>query len=194
MPAATSENSSDSYVNMGVGRQTYLVNKEGKIDFPVLGEIKVEGYTPDELEHYLRDIISEKYLKGQVVVSVRLLNFRIVVEGEVGRPGTIGVPRDRINLLEAMALAGNMSIYGKRDDVKIYREMADGTLKVIKVDMTKESLLSSPDFYLQQNDVIIVAPNNARADSADMSPQFGMAMSVGSFLMSLITFVIYMSK
>jgi polysaccharide export outer membrane protein len=92
--------------------------------------------------------------------------------------------------LEALTLAGDMTIYGKRDDVRIYRETPDGYIKAIHIDLTKETVLSSPDFFLHQNDMIFVAPMKARAISADM-PQLSMIITLGSFLMTLITFSIY---
>ncbi|GHT14632.1 polysaccharide export outer membrane protein [Bacteroidia bacterium] len=196
VPSATNENSTEDYVNMGVGRQTYLVDKEGNIDFPTLGLIQVTGRTQSELEKYIKSVIISDYLKSKdysnvpCVVTVRLLNFGILIAGEVNRPGRIAISRDHVNVLEALTLAGDMTIYGKRDDVRIYRETPDGNIKAIHLDLTKETILSSPDFYLHQNDMIFVAPMRARAISADM-PQLSTIVTLGSFLMTLITFAIY---
>jgi polysaccharide export outer membrane protein len=196
MPTATGDGSSESYVNLGVGMQTYTVNKDGYIDFPVLGMTKIAGYTRSELEEYFKTRIFENYLKDKKpIVTVRLLNFRITIQGEVNRPGTISVSRDHISLVEALAYAGDMTIFGKRDDIRIYREMPDGQMKIIRVDISKESTLSSPDFYLHQNDVIMVQPNRTRTETADMiSPRFSTAMSLIFSLISLYSFVMYLSR
>jgi polysaccharide export outer membrane protein len=196
MPTATGETSSENYVNFGVGMQTYIVDKEGNIDFPVIGQLRIAGYTRAELEQYIKTLIFEKYLKEKApIVTVRLLNFRIMVQGEVNRPGPISVSRDHINLLEALTLAGDMTILGKRDDIRIVREMPDGTVKIIRVDISKESLMSSPDFYLHQNDMIMVTPNRTRTEAADMlSPRFSTALSLIFSLISLYSFITYLSR
>jgi polysaccharide export outer membrane protein len=190
VPSATSENSTEDYVNMGVGRQTYLVDKDGNIDFPTLGVINVTGYTQSELEKYIKSVITEQYLKVGCVVTVRLLNFGIFLAGEVNRPGRVLIGRDHVSILEALTLGGDMTIYGRRDDVRIYREMPDGTLRAIHLDLTKETILSSPDFFLHQNDMVFVSPMKARAQAVDM-PQLSLIITLGSFLMTLITFSLY---
>jgi polysaccharide export outer membrane protein len=194
-PVATNENSNDNYINTGIGRQTYLVDKEGYIDYPVVGMLKVSGYTPQELEKYLKKTLTneEKYLKVPPIVTVRLLNFKISVQGEVNRPGQIAVNKDHLNIVEALGLAGDMTIYGKRDEVLIIREMPDGSYKFLTLDVSKESLVSSPDFFLHQNDMVLVPPNRSRASSADVGPQLGIIVSISSFVMTLISFVIYLS-
>jgi polysaccharide export outer membrane protein len=193
-PVATTENSSESYINTGIGRQTFLVDKDGYIDYPVAGMLKVSGYTAQELEKYIKKFLSEQYLKTDPVVTVRLLNFRITVQGEVNRPGQISISKDHINLAEALALAGEMTIYGKRDEVLIIREMPDGKYKFLTVDISKDSIVSSPDFFLHQNDMVYVSPNRSRTGSADIGPQLGVIVSVSSFIMTLISFVIYLSR
>ena len=193
VPAATSENSTEDFVSQAVGRQAFMIRKDGTIDFPVLGEIKVAGYTQGELEIRLKELLSET-ITTQQVVTVRLLNFKITVIGEVGRSGEIKVDKDHINLSEALALAGDMTIYGKRDDVRLYRQELDGSYTMHSLDMSREDVISSPHYFLQQNDMIYVMPVKAKTQSADISPMLNVAMGVTSFALSLVTFVLVLTK
>jgi len=192
VPQATAENSGED-INQGIGRQTYLVAKDGTIDFPVIGTIKVVGYTQGELEKYLKKRIMEKLIEPPVI-TVRLLNFSIYITGEVNRPGRIGVDKDNINILEALALAGDMTIYGKRDDIMLKRQNLDGGYTRISLDLSREDIISSPYYFLQQNDELYIKPNNARAQAADISPSLNVILGVGSFMMSLVTFILMLSK
>jgi polysaccharide export outer membrane protein len=189
VPAATTENSSEDNVSQGMGRQAFLINKDGTIDFPVLGLIKVAGYTQGELEKRLKELLSEKLI-APPVVTVRLLNFTITLEGEVGSPGIKTVDKDHINLLEALALGNDMSITGKRDDVQIYRQNPDGSYKRISVDMSKEDIISSPYYFLHQNDVVYVPPTRAKSQSADISPRYGFILGIASLALSLYVFAV----
>jgi polysaccharide export outer membrane protein len=165
-----------------------MIDKEGKINFPGLGSIRVSGYTQSELENELK-VSLRKYLKSDPVVTVRLMNFRISVMGEVNRPGPIPAGRDHMNVLEALALAGDMSINGKRDDVQILREMPDGTIKRVRLDISKADVMMSPYFYLKQNDIIYVAPNSNRKYGATDA---GIWLTALSTLMSISIFAIYL--
>ncbi|MDR1764345.1 MAG: polysaccharide biosynthesis/export family protein [Dysgonamonadaceae bacterium] len=192
VPTATSENSATE-VSGGVGRQAYLIDKEGYIDFPVLGKIKASGYTRQEFEEYLKEKIKTFIPGADAVISVRLASFRIYVAGEVASAGEKSVSRDRMNILQALSLAGDMTIYGRRDNVMVLREMPDGSLRKVYLDLTDEKVINSPDFYVRQNDYIYVEPNKVRSQAADVSPQVGVAVSVGSFLISMVTFVLLLS-
>jgi len=191
IPSATTENSSDQ-ISQGVGRQTFLVRKDGTIDFPVIGIIKVEGYTQEELEKYLKKLLSEKIMIP-TIVTVRLLNFTIWLTGEVGN-GQFTVNRDHINLLEALALAGDMTLYGKRDDIRLIRQKPDGSYTAISLDISNENIISSPYYFLQQNDVIYVMPVKAKAQSADISPMLNVTMGITTFAITLVTFVLMLGK
>jgi len=193
VPAATTENSSEGNVSQGVGRQAFLIAKDGTIDFPVLGTIKVAGYTQGELEKYLKELLGEKLI-ALPVVTVRLLNFTITFEGEVGSPGIKTVTKDQINLFEAFALAGGMTITGKRDDVRIFRQNPDGSYKMISVDMSKENIISSPYYFLHQNDVVYVPPTRAKSQSADVSPRYSFIVGIASLAISLYVFAITLTK
>ena len=191
-PAATTHNTDDT-LNPGVGRQTYMVNKEGQIDFPVLGAVKVSGLTQGELEKYLKSAL-RSYLKVDPVVTVRLMNFRITVLGEVKSPGQYSVSKDRLSILEALALAGDMTIYGKRDDVRLIREMPSGEVKIVSVDINRVQALSSPYFYLHQNDQLYVVPNSARSKSADIGSQTSLWFSIASVAFTVFNIVLSLTK
>ena len=193
-PVAHTDNAGEEgIIQQGHGRQTYQVDKNGEIDFPVLGKIKVLDLTKDELEASLKRSLSS-ILKDPPIVTIRMLNFKVSVTGEVSRPGQYSVSKDRINVIEALALAGDMTLYGERDKVRIMREMPDGELKIVYLDISREDVVTSPYFYLKQNDVIYVQPNKARARSADIGSQTSILISVGSMLLTLANLVILITK
>ena len=144
----------------GGGTQNYLVSNDGTIDFPVLGRIKVVGLTKDECESMILEKI-RPYMAAseEPIVTVRQANYTITVLGEVGSPGTIQVSREKINIYEALAMAGDMTVYGHRDRVKLFRENADGTRELHMLDLSDANIMNSPYFYLQQNDMIYVQPS-----------------------------------
>jgi polysaccharide export outer membrane protein len=144
----------------GGGTQNYLVSNDGTIDFPVLGRIKVIGLTKDECESMILEKI-RPYMAAseEPIVTVRQANYTITVLGEVGSPGTIQVSREKINIYEALAMAGDMTVYGHRDRVKLFRENADGTRELHMLDLSDANIMNSPYFYLQQNDMIYVQPS-----------------------------------
>jgi len=184
VPVANAENSASGAISTGVTRQTYLVAKDGTIDFPVLGILKVAGYTQNELEKYIKDRISENVL-APTVVSVRLVNFSIILAGELGG-GRITVNRDHINLLEAIAMGGgNLPLTGKRDDITIFRENPDGSYKRISVDISREDLISSPYYFLHQNDVVYVPPTRVKSQSADISPRYSFILGLASLALTV---------
>jgi len=149
----------------------YFVNSEGNIQFPLLGNIKVDGLTKSQVKALITNkLIEGKYLKGPIV-SIRLLNFKVTVLGEVRNPTVIPVPNERISLLEAIGLAGDLTIYAKRDNVLIIRE--ESGKKVIKrLNLNSNELLNSPYYYLKSDDVVYVEPNKAKVASAGRSVQW----------------------
>ncbi len=144
----------------GGSSQNYLVSNDGTINFPVLGRIKVSGLTKEECENMILDKI-RPYMAAseEPVVTVRQANYTITVLGEVGSPGSIQVSREKINIYEALAMAGDMTVYGHRDRVKLFRENADGTRELHMLDLSDANIMNSPYFYLQQNDMIYVEPS-----------------------------------
>ncbi|GHT53264.1 polysaccharide export outer membrane protein [Bacteroidia bacterium] len=186
-PSATTFEGEGAVIDQGTGRQTYLVSKNGDIDFPTLGLIKAAGYTQEELQDYIKQLLRGR-MKVDPVVTVRMMNFKIMVTGEVNRPGQITVNKDRIDLFEAIALAGDLTIFGKRDDVFIRRQMPDGTFKYVKLDISKADVTASPYFYLRQNDVVYVQPSRAKTLQSDIS-LWNTVMSIATFLVTMAVFI-----
>ncbi|MFT3936674.1 MAG: polysaccharide biosynthesis/export family protein [Chitinophagaceae bacterium] len=143
----------------------YLVNEEGNIQFPVIGSIKAEGLTIKELNDNLKDSLVTKKLLVDPLITIRFLNFRVTVLGEVGNPTVITVPNEKISILEAIGLAGDLTIYGKRDNILLIRE-EEGKKIIKRIDLNSPTTLTSAFYYLKSNDVIYVEPNKNKVASA----------------------------
>lgn len=165
----------------------YQVDKNGNINFPVLGSIKLAGLTRAEAADKLAAEI-RKSVKNPIV-NVRYLNFRITVIGEVSRPATFTVPTDRINVLEALGLAGDMTPFGKRDNVLIIREK-EGVRSATRINFNDKELLNSPYFYLQQNDVVYVEPIKAKALQGSASTFYLPIISLVVSVVSVLAFTL----
>lgn len=173
--------------------QKYLVDNDGEIDFPVLGRIKVAGLTKKEVEAYLRGRLSV-YLKEEPLVNVRMVNYKISVIGEVAHPNTYTITNEKVNVLEALALAGDMTIYGKRKNVKLMREGENGERNVYTIDLTDKNLIHSPYFYLQQNDVLYVEPNRTKMRNSRYSAMTGQVLTGTSVLVSVAGLIVTLTK
>lgn len=169
--------------------QRYLVDNDGTIDFPVLGRLSVVGKTKTELENLLKEKL-KPYLKEDPVVNVRMVNYKISVMGEVNRPSTYTVTNEKVNVLEALAMAGDLTIYGKRDNVKLIRESDLGVRDIFTLDLTDPNLINSPHFYLQQNDVVYVEPNRTKKRSSHYSSMTGQILTGVSVAASVASLVI----
>lgn len=158
--SVTSSTYGSTSTTSGGGSHNYLVSNDGTIEFPVLGRIKVVGLTKDECEKMILEKI-RPYMAAteEPIVTVRQANYTITVLGEVGNPGTIQVSREKVNIYEALAMAGDMTVNGIRDRVKLFRENADGTRELHMLDLSDANIMNSPYFYLQQNDMIYVQPS-----------------------------------
>ena len=173
--------------------QQYLVNNQGEIDFPVLGKLKVGGMTKNEAESMIREKL-QPYLKETPIVTVRMANYKISVLGEVNKPGTFTVSNEKVNVLEALAMAGDMTVYGVRDNVKLIREDAQGKREIVMLDLTKSDLVLSPYFYLQQNDILYVTPNKTKARNSDIGNTTTIAISATSILVSIASLIVNIAK
>lgn len=142
----------------------YLVDEDGNVELQGLGRLHVAGLTRNEVKDTvaskLKDYLDNPYC------SVRFLNFKFTVLGEVGHQGIFSIPGDRVNLLEALGMAGDMTIYGRRDNVLVIREI-NGQRKFARLDLTKPEVMGSPYFYLQQNDVVYVEASKRKVDASD---------------------------
>lgn len=165
--------------------QNYLVDKDGFIDFPILGKIKVGGLSRNELIEYLKKEIDPKYIKNPII-NILITNFKISVQGDVQRPGTFSLQSERVSIFDALALAGDLNISADRWDVRVIRELNNEKL-IYSVDLRSKKILTSPVYYLQQNDVVIVNPNNARIQDSSYTRAAGLFISLASVLISLLT-------
>lgn len=176
--------------NSGGGQQiqlAYTVDNDGYIDFPLLGNIHVEGMTRDELAKHLKREIVDNRLVLDAVVIVELNNQQVSVMGEVSAPGKYNIDRDRFTILDALSMAGDLTIQGRRDNIMVLREEY-GAQKAYSININDaEQLYSSPAFYLQQNDIVYVEPNSARAGQSTIN---GNTVRSTSFWMSLASFVL----
>lgn len=146
--------------------QGYLVDSDGKINFPVLGKLDMAGKTKEQATRYIVEKL-QNYVKDPIV-NVRFVNFRITVVGEVNKPSTFVIPNDRINLVEALGLAGDMTVYGKRENVLLIREEG-GKRTMVRLNLNKKETMDSEYFYLKQNDVVYVEPDNMKEKQATMN-------------------------
>ncbi len=187
VPSAGSVNAAQGQLTM----QSYLVDAGGTIDFPVLGKLKVGGLSRSELMQLLESKIS-KYIKNPII-NIRVTNFKISVQGEVTMPGTYSVSSDRITLIEALSMAKDLTIYGKRDNILIIREI-NGLKSYNRVDITKADFIHSPFYYLAQNDVVYVEPNKTRINGAAVGANTGVIISITSLLITVITLIVTASN
>jgi len=168
----------------------YLVSSDGTIKFPVLGVMLAAGLTKKQLEQAITTTLTDKKLLIDPIVNVRFLNFRVTVLGEVARPTTINVGNERISILEALGLAGDLTIYGKRENVLLIRE--DGPNKIIKrIDLNAQTILSSPYYYLKTNDIVYVEPNASKIATTSRTQQLlPIILSALSFVAIIVTYTI----
>ena len=166
--------------------QTYLVDNQGFIDYPVLGRIDVGGLTKAACEKMIHDKI-KPYLNENEnpVVTVRMSNYKISVLGEVANPGMFIVSNEKINILEALAQAGDLTIYGVRDRVRLIRENEKGRKEIHTLNLNDANLISSPYYYLQQNDIIYVEPNKVKSQNSSVGSVTNLWLSGTSILISL---------
>ncbi len=165
----------------------YLIDGQGEIDFPVVGKLKIAGLSPEETRVLLRDRLSE-YLKDPII-NIRLRNFSVTVLGEVRNPGTYPVIGEKITILEALGLAGDMTIKGERENVMVIRDF-DGTKVYTRIDLTDKDALSSPVYYLTQNDVVYVEPNRSAITSSALDNRATIAVSIASILITSTVLII----
>jgi polysaccharide export outer membrane protein len=162
--------------------QNYLVDRAGMIDFPVLGKLQVGGLTRSEVLKSLKEKIGV-YIK-KPIINLRIMNFKISLQGEVNLPGTYPISSERVTLIEALSMARDLTIYGKRDNVLVIREI-NGEKSFNRVDITKSDFINSPFYYLVQNDVVYVEPNKTRVNSSAVGPNTSVIISAISILVSL---------
>lgn len=184
LPTVVFANPGSSQLATTPSLQYYTVGADGKIEFPVLGKISVLGLKTTEVVNLLEEKLSTQIVNPMVIVQ--LINAKVTVMGEVNRPGQYTMPNGRMTLLDALGAAGDLSIYGKRDNVLITRE-TNGKLEFHRLNLNSDELFTSPYYYLQQNDVIYVSPNKVRAIS---SQNIGLWLSMVSTVASAATVIV----
>jgi polysaccharide export outer membrane protein len=174
-----------------VTMQLYLVDANGAIDFPVLGRLKVGGLSRSQVVTMFQEKIG-MYIKDPII-NFRIANFKVSVQGEVSNPGTYTINSERVTLIEALTMARDLTIYGKRNNILVIREK-DGVKTYNRVDITKADFINSPFYYLAQNDVVYVEPNKNKVNGAAIGPNTGVIISITSILITLITLIITTTK
>ncbi len=168
----------------------YLVSNEGYIEIPLLGAIKATGLTKTELKDYITKKITDKKLLIDPIVDIRYLNFEVTILGEVARPTVINVPTEKISLIKALGVAGDITAYGRRDNVMLIRE-SEGKKIITRLDLNSSTFLQSPYYYLQPNDVVYVETTKNRAASVDRTrlilPSILSTISVAVLVIDRIT-------
>ena len=170
----------------GGSLQTYLVDNNGTIEFPVLGTLQVGGMTKAQCEQMIHDKL-RPYMNAaeNPVVTVRMSNYKISVLGEVAHPGMFTVDNEKINILEALAKAGDLTIYGVREKVKLIRENDKGKKEVYTLNLNDANIISSPYYYLQQNDIVYVEPNTVKSRNSSIGTSTTLWFTATSILISL---------
>jgi polysaccharide export outer membrane protein len=163
--------------------QSYLIDKEGNVELPMLGKIKLAGLTRMGAIQKIKGLLAN-HIKDPTV-NLRILNFKVSVLGEVNKPGVQTIQSERITLLEALSLSGDLTIYGKRNSILIIREK-EGGKTIEKVDITKRDFINSPYYYLSQNDVVYVEPNKTKINTSVIGPNISIGLSAISLLITII--------
>jgi polysaccharide export outer membrane protein len=169
----------------------YLVNLNGDILFPVLGKIHAEGLTKSQLQALLTKQLVESKQLIDPIVTIRQLNFRVSVLGEVAKPGVYTTPNEKISMLEALSFAGDITIYGKKTNVLLIREDEKGDKLIERIDLTSSNLFTSPYYYLKSNDVIYVEPSQNREKKERFAQVTPIILSVVSLLIITISAIEY---
>ena len=181
-------------LTQGVTTNYYLVDNDGTINFPVIGKVSLVGKTIPQVNQTIEDLIAPYFQKGaDYQVNTYIQNYQISVLGEVKNPNTFTIKRNECSVLEALAMAGDMTIYGKRDNVKILRELTDGTYEVHELDMRDANILNSPYYYLEQGDIVYVEPNEVMVQQSKIGRTTqlwvrgaGITISLGSLLFRVL--------
>ena len=169
--------------------QILTVDKEGKIQLPIIGEIDCDGLTRNELAKKIENTIRENGMVHDPIVIIQFADVKFSVLGEVARPGQFSITKDRISLFDALAMAGDLTIYGQRENVALIRE-ENGMRTVHYFDLKNPDILTSPYFYLQQDDVVYVTPNKYKAQAGEINQHRTLYISIVSTVVSVATLLV----
>lgn len=195
--AATSYNAltpiASSSISSSNSLQVRTVDEKGMLEMPVIGTLKVADLTRSELSQLIAQKIIEGGYINDPTVNVQFSDMKISVLGEVVRPGSYALTHDKVTIFDALAMAGDMTIYGQRNDVMVYREI-DGVRHIEYLDLTSKNIFESPAFYIRQNDAIYVKPNKYKAQSGEINQNRSFYISIVSTLVSVATLIVTISK
>lgn len=187
-PSASASINQEGVKGIAMGGQTisgFLVNKEGVVELPIIGEVKLSGLTTFEAKKLIKEKASKHFVNPNV--QVRFSNFKVTVIGEVTKPATYTVPNEKVSILDVIGLAGDLTIYGKRDNVLLIRETTKGK-EMIRFNLNDSKLFQSPYYYMRQNDVVYVEPAKSKIASTDAAKT--RMLTVLSTIASLTTIII----
>lgn len=182
-------NPQQQYATYGQEARTFLVDNDGRVELPVVGMTDLGGLTLRQAEARIKTIL-KKYITDISAVNVRIKNYKYSVIGEVNRPGTYTSENTKVSIFEALANAGDMTMKGVRDEVKLMREENDGTQTVVTLNLMNPEILSSPYYYLRQGDVIYVMPNDAAAQSSNIGAGTSYIFSIASLVLSIANILV----
>ena len=168
--------------------QSYLVDNNGEIEFPVLGVLKLGGLTKGDAESMIKERLKDYF--DDPIVNVRLINYKISVIGEVNNPSIFTVANEKVNVFEALAMAKDLTIYGMRENVKLIREDISGKKEIVRLNLNDANIMFSPYYYLQQNDIIYVTPNKTKARNSDISTSTTIWLTVTGTLVSVASLLV----
>jgi polysaccharide export outer membrane protein len=183
-PSDIQRNGTASALQAQPALQNYLVDKDGCVVIPNVGKLTIAGLTIKQAEELVFDKVKGGF-SSTPVVTVRFADFKVSVLGEVTRPGEYSIKNGRVNILQALALAGDLTIYGQRENVKVVREDMNGRKEIAELDLNDVAVLNSPYYNLQQNDIVYVTPNKSKAGNADIGSSTSLWFSGTSILISL---------
>jgi polysaccharide export outer membrane protein len=165
----------------------YLIDQDGNIQFPFIGAIRAAGLTKKDLRQYITKELIVRQLLLEPIVDIRYLNFKVSVLGEVNNPSVFIIPNEKVTLLEAMGLAGDMTIFAKRDNVFVISEQ-DGVKTTKRINLNTDELFNSPNYYLKSNDIVYVEPNKRKVRNTSNTPQW-LGIILGSLSLAVVTIV-----
>lgn len=170
--------------------QNYIVDNNGYINFPVLGKLKIGGMKRTDAEKLIYSMVYPQYLKEEPIVNIRFLNYKVAVLGEVAKPGVYTTVNEQMTIFDALALAGDLTIYGRRDNVLLIRENANGGKSSYRINLQDtNTILNNTTYYLQQNDKIYIEPNKTRSNSSQIGALESISISVLSLIITVVSVI-----
>jgi len=182
----TNSNQAPAYNNGIAAKGGYLIDFNGNINFPLIGQVKIGGLSRTDATQLIQVKLREYIIDA--IVTLRIQNFKVTILGDVKVPGTYNIPNERLTLIEALGLAGDLNITGVRNNILVIRE-ENGIKKEFRIDLTKNDIFASPVYYLNQNDVVYVEPNRAKRNTSIVSSTAGIFISVASLVITTINII-----